>query len=404
MPLKIAFPYPNYWPYVRRGAEHTIHDLAAYLGRRGHQVDIITSKPGRPRVVKDGNVRVIYHKQASHPLMFQYIPLIRLYHFGLVASLEIMRSDYDVAHLMSYSEVLVAPFLQRFRKLPYLFHLIVREHWWPSRFDRWSFDQMIRRADMVAALTPKWAEHESAHYGVPVSVLPPPVDLTTFRPVSQRDPRRPQVLFTSDVGDPRKGGALLLRAWDEIHRRCPEAVLVLAGPFGIAGFHPEVVTNSMLGQFDLIRDPDARRAVEVRGPGLVENLPRQYAEAAVTVMPSIDEAFGLVLVESLACGTPVVCSSDGGPGEIVTSREIGATVPVNGVLDTLDAKRAHDVAEAVLYGIELSRQPGTVERCREWASQYSLERVGQQAEALYTEMVDNRRSSSAALVAGGIDR
>ncbi|HLH71905.1 MAG TPA: hypothetical protein VKX96_01375, partial [Chloroflexota bacterium] len=77
---------------------------------------------------------------------------------------------------------------------------------------------------------------------------------------------------------------------------------------------------------------------------------------------------------------------------------------VNGVLDTLDAKRAHDVAEAVLYAIELSRNPRTAERCREWASQWSLERVGQQAEALYVKMVDTRRSSSATLMAGGIDR
>jgi hypothetical protein len=44
--MKIAYPYPAYWPYVRRGVERCIHDTSNYLARRGHEVDIITSKPG----------------------------------------------------------------------------------------------------------------------------------------------------------------------------------------------------------------------------------------------------------------------------------------------------------------------------------------------------------------------
>jgi glycosyltransferase involved in cell wall biosynthesis len=392
--LKIVFPYPNYWPYVRRGVERTIHDLSGYLARRGHQVDIITAKPGRPCVVREGNLRITYHHQASHPLMFQYLPLFRLYHFGLQATTQILRNRYDALHLMSYSEIVIAPLLRRWQNLPYLFHLIVRDHWWPNRLDRWSFRQLMLKADRVAALTPKWAEHERAAYGIPVEVLPPPVDMSVFRPNGPRDLRRPAVLFTADLGDPRKGGTLLLRAWDEIHRRCPEAVLVLAGPFGLAGLHPEANANSVLGQLHLIRNPAARAAVELRGPGAVENLPRQYAQAAVTVLPSVDEAFGMVVTESLASGTPVVCSDDGGPCEIVTSREVGATVPLRELLDLLDAKRARELAEAVLYAIDLSRRPETSGRCREWAEQWSLERVGRQAETIYEALADSRRRAS----------
>lgn len=397
MPLKIVYPYPAYWPYVRRGAERCIHDLSTYLAGRGHQVDIVTSKPGRPQIKHEEGVRIIYYRQVSHPLIFHYYPLIRLYAYGLEATRHIINHDYDVAHLMSYSEIAIAPLLRRWKNLPYLFHLIVQDHWWPSRLDRWLFRQLIRRADHVAALGPAYAGRVSRDHGVPVSVLSPPVNMQTFRPRGPKDPRRPEVLFPADLGDPRKGGALLLRAWDEIHRRCPEAVLVLAGPFGMAGFHPEEVANSMLGQLNLIRDPAARAAVEIRGPGAVGQLPDWYAQAAVTVLPSVDEAFGMVVVESLASGTPVVCSADGGPGEIVTNREIGATVPLFKQLDLLDARRARDLAEAVLYGIELSRQPQTQARCREWADQWSLERVGRQAERIYEELAETRRQGGPAL-------
>src|SRR5579884_1167864 len=394
--MKIVFPYPNYWPYVRRGAERMIHELSTYLAGRGHQVEIITSKPGRPWVTYDGDVRVTYHGQISHPVMFHYYPLLRLYHFGLTATAQLFRQQHDVLHMMSYSEIVAAPLLRRWRSLPYLFHLIVREHWWPSRFDRWTFHQLMRRANKVAALTPKWAEHESAAYGVPVTVLPPPVDMNVFKPNGARDLSRPKVLFTADLGDPRKGGTLLLRAWDEIDRRCPEAVLVLAGPFGIAGFHPLATAYSTLGQLHVIRDPAARAAVELRGPGSVGGLPRLYAESAVTVLPSIDEAFGIVVTESLASGTPVVCSSDAGPGEIVSSPDVGATVPLFEQLDLFDSSRARELAEAVLYAIDLARRPGSADRCREWASQWSLERVGRQAEEMYEDMAASPRAARSA--------
>ena len=68
--MKIAFPYPAYWPYVRRGVERCTHDLATYLASRGHEVHVITSTPGRPRVGWDGKIRVTYLKQLNHPLVY----------------------------------------------------------------------------------------------------------------------------------------------------------------------------------------------------------------------------------------------------------------------------------------------------------------------------------------------
>jgi glycosyltransferase involved in cell wall biosynthesis len=116
--MKIIYPYPTYWPYIRRGAERCIHDLTNYLARRGHDVTIVTSKPGRPRVEYDDLVKVIYQRQLSHPLTYQYAPLLRLYAFGMGALSVLLRGNYDVAHLWSYSSVIAAPLLKRFGNLP----------------------------------------------------------------------------------------------------------------------------------------------------------------------------------------------------------------------------------------------------------------------------------------------
>lgn len=392
--MKIVYPYPTYWPYIRRGAERCIHDMANYLANRGHEVDIITSKPGAPHIAYDGRVRVIYLRQFSHPLTYRYGPLIKLYAFGLGALSHVMRGGYDVAHLWSFSSVVAAPLLKHFANLPYLYHLIVRTHYWPGRMDRLIFQQLMKQANTVAALTPEGAAEASQAYGVPVDVLPPPVDMDRFKPVP-KDLKNPKVLFTGDLGDPRKGGGLLLRAWDEIHRRCPEARLVLAGPFGLVGFDFgfDVYT---LQRLDLVRSASARAAIEIPGPGALADLPTTYAQAAVTVLPSIEEAFGMVVTESLSSGTPVVCSSSGGPGEIIGDSDVGVTVPLETYFDLASDQRASQLADAVIEAIEMARQPNTAERCREWVEPWGLDIVGARLEGMLEEMASSGRRGATA--------
>jgi glycosyltransferase involved in cell wall biosynthesis len=214
--------------------------------------------------------------------------------------------------------------------------------------------------------------------------------MTTFRICEPRNTSNPEVLFTGDLADPRKGGLLLLRAWNTVHRRCPESRLVLAGSFGLGGFAQVDSGRTVLANLHLVRDPAARAAIEIRGPGSVEALGAWYSRASVTVLPSVEEAFGMVLTESLACGTPVVASGHHGPAEIVTSPEIGVTVDLKDWLDLQSSEKAEQLADAILTAIELSVRPGVAARCRDWASQWSVEKIGLQEEALLEEIISGK--------------
>lgn len=389
--MRIAFPYPSYWPYVRRGAERCIHDLAVDMARRGHEVDIITSTPGRGRVVHEEGVRITYLRQISHPLLYRYAPWMRVYGFSAEATAFLAETRPDVAHMWSFTHIDWAPLLRRAIGMPYLLHIIMRNHYWRSRAARLSFANLVRSADQVVALTRGGADATEAEYGIrDCGVLAPPVDMSYFRPATRRDLEHPVVLFPADLADVRKGGALLLRAWNKVHAHCPSARLALAGPFGLAGYH-QSRGDTMLTKLDLVHDRAARDAIELRGPGDARVLPHWYSEASVTVLPSVEEAFGMVLTESLACGTPVVSSAFDGPGEIVGNEQIGRTVALQTWADLDSTKLVEDLADAILEALDLARNPATTSACREWASQWGLEAVGDAAEAYLTRIVDERR-------------
>jgi glycosyltransferase involved in cell wall biosynthesis len=381
--VDIAYVFPNHWPYVRRGAERLTIEYSRHMIAAGHTVDVITSKPGKRRVVREGRLTVYYEPQITHPMLSRYWSMFRFYSFSFTALPHLARRAYDAVHVWFYPYALAARFARRLRGSPYLYHSMVDPLVLPGRVDRWTFHQAVRPADRVAALTGQSAATLEEMLQVPVWVLPACVDMELFRPRGVRDLAEPRVLFTSDMRDERKGAALLLRAWSEIHRKCPEAVLTFAGPFGqggLRGFDPLTVLT------DLVHDRSARSRIELAGEGRPEDLPRRYAEAAVTVLPAIEEAFGLVLIESLACGTPVVANRSGGPGEIVNDPGLGSTVSIPDRAAMDDPARASELAQAVLDGIELSRNRATVQRCRERAAEWSRERVGRLVEETYVEM------------------
>ena len=105
-------------------------------------------------------------------------------------------------------------------------------------------------------------------------------------------------------------------------------------------------------------------------------LARHYSAASVTVLTSQAEAFGLVLVESLACGTPVVASTDGAGPEIIDRPGIGAL---------FDAPEPDAVATALLGAIDL---PDPSAACRARAEQLSLQRCAEEYETLYRTLLD----------------
>jgi glycosyltransferase involved in cell wall biosynthesis len=143
-------------------------------------------------------------------------------------------------------------------------------------------------------------------FGLPaerVMVVPGGVDTRTFYPsmTPRLDLPPCYVLFVGSL-QPRKNLARLLDAWIRIKDALPDVWLLIAGIGGDA-FRPTVLAVTERVKF-LGAVPDA-------------DLPGLYASATILILPSLDEGFGLPILEAMACGTMVIASRAGALPEVV---------------------------------------------------------------------------------------
>jgi glycosyltransferase involved in cell wall biosynthesis len=131
-----------------------------------------------------------------------------------------------------------------------------------------------------------------------VGVLPVPVDVVRFSPESDEQWRarldRPTIMCVGRGDDPRKNMRLLLEAWPEIRRSLPSASLVF------------------VGRRPVVPLPEGAAAL-----GEVPDVAFELRKAALFVLPSLQEGFGLVAAEALACGVPVLSTPCGGPEQLL---------------------------------------------------------------------------------------
>jgi D-inositol-3-phosphate glycosyltransferase len=181
-------------------------------------------------------------------------------------------------------------------------------------------EQVVEVADRIVANTAAEAEELIDLYGAPrerVAIVNPGVNLTVFQPASKGAARHrlalPQdayvLLFVGRI-QPLKGPDVLLKAAARMLVEQPEmrsrlVVACVGGPSGNGLARPSLLADlaGELGISDVVR---------LAPPAPQGELADWYRAADVTVVPSHNESFGLVALESQACGTPVVAASVGG--------------------------------------------------------------------------------------------
>ena len=304
---------------------------------------------------------------------------------GLDAYMRRHAHEFDVAHLHAYRNlpgVVAARHLQR-AGVPYVLApngtapLIERRRWAKRIFDVTAGRRVATGAARFAAVTEVERRDLQTTFGAatPIRIVPNSIALDEFdSPVSRGAFRRrealgqaPVVLFLGKI-TPRKRIDVLIRAFAQL--RPSGARLIIAG-------------NDMGGAVA------ARRLVRRLGlesctsfTGLLTGRTRLEAltDADVVVYPSSQEIFGLVPLEAILCGTPVIVGNDSGCAEVVRSTGGGTLVPIG------DSDALARAIEQILDDLE-SWRAAAVAAARVVRSTYSQDAVCAQLERVYQEMI-----------------
>ena len=364
--MKVAIAAPYSWPEVRRGGERYLHDLAWWLREAGHDVRIVAGTQLGSRVDEvDGIVvhRRRYRAFPSIPVPPHWTPPETL---GAVVWPWLVRNRTDLVIALTPTAAIAARAAGH--RVVFTFLGRPRREWWALHPAEGHYFRLAMRCSHATTVlsTPAADVAEELTGRRPV-VLPPGIRLDRFPREVERSPH-PLVLFASACDERGKGLEILFQAFDQLLVVIPKARLRLIGP----GDH-----RWALDELPSSAAHRVRGALETPGVGLINDVPNEYARAHTTAMPSRGEAFGLVVLESLACGTPSVGSAAEGVLDVLTGCSQARLVPYGDVAA---------LTRALAETIALAQHSDTASDARAHAAAWDWSRVGPEHLALYEEI------------------
>jgi D-inositol-3-phosphate glycosyltransferase len=246
-------------------------------------------------------------------------------------------------------------------------------------------------ADRIVAATPRDRQHMIDLYDAPgdkIAIIPPGVDLKLFHPIPQNNakdfdppPEEHTVLFVGRI-DPIKGIDVWFRAMALVVEENPALRGHLCACLVGGDVDDEAVPDVELARLQALKEEvGIGDVVTFLGRRSQEALPYYYATADVVVMPSLHESFGMVALEAMACGTPVVASDVGGLSFVVRDGETGYLVPENDPY-TLAATLGRLLRDPQLRS-RLGRRGVQVAR------EYAWSRIADQVEVMYDTAINH---------------
>jgi len=316
--MKIAQVTPYDLGHPGGVGEHVFH-IKEELNRLGHEVTIIAprSQKGGLEVGEDfygvGRTVGIPGNKSKVRLTFD----VTLY--SAVKAL-LAHEQFDVIHLHEpLTPVLPYMVLLNSRAANVAtFHAYRFSNPWYSAFKPYmSF--VLGRLDGRIAVSEAAREFVSQYFEGPYSVIPNGINPDRFglniQPFEWAGADGPRILFVGRFNEGRKGFQYLLKALPLIQQQFPMARLVVVGPGDPKRLNGTIERNRI-------------RGVTFAGQVSKEDLPRYFASCDVICAPSIErESFGIILLEAMAAGRPIVATNIPGYAGVLTHGQEGLMVP-----------------------------------------------------------------------------
>jgi D-inositol-3-phosphate glycosyltransferase len=413
--LRIAMLSYHTCPLATLGGKDTggmnvyVRDLTRELGRLGIHVDVFTRSQDEhvPHVVHElGYGNRVVHIPAGPEIpvakenLADFIPE---FVEGIKAFALEKDIHYDLIHSHYWMSGLAAeslsdswggiPIVHMFHTLGEMKNRIAQsaaERESPARIA--GERRVLARADRVVVAT--LAEQTQIRFLYKTNdrklvIIPPGVDTSHFYPIPADEakqfiglkPDDRMVLFVGRI-EPLKGVDTLIEAMSCLKLRHNGRSVHLAIIGGEPAAGPKEISAEMVRLQKLCDELGVDQTVVFLGMRRQDTLPYYYSAAELLVMPSHYESFGMVALEAMACGTPVIASDIGGLGFLVQDGETGFTVPDG------DPGQLCDKLSILLDDPELREKMG--QRAVEVAQSYDWEKITKQIVKVYKHVLEQK--------------
>ncbi len=369
-----------------------IRELARELGKCGHVIDIYTrSRDTEGYCLTDlyENVRLIHlgipnghslSKLAMYPFLPKYFRAIE--NFRLAENL-----TYDIIHSHYWLSGKLGNMAQKLWECPHVttFHTLgkIKNQTGVGQpepdFRIAAEKEIVQNCQRILAPTARERRNLIQFYNAPsdkINIVPCGVNLKIFNPMPKADARQRLGLNPSDtillyIGrfDPLKGLGPLLDTIPYLADR-HRIGLVIVGGDGVESAEYQIMMQK-------IKKLGIDQQVIFAGQKDQHDLPPYYSAADVLVMPSSYESFGLVGLEAMACGRPVVSTAVGAVDSMIRRSNAGCVV---------DAPTPHSLAAGIQSVVDNPALP-PAEKIRESILEYSWPNVAAAVTAEYESAI-----------------
>lgn len=369
--MKIAIISYHTCPLATLGGKDTggmnvyVRDLTKYLGQFGIRADVFTRSQDEhvPHVLHDlGCGNRVVHIPAGPEIprpkkeLEEYIDIF-VENILEFAEKKHIRYDYIFSHYwlsglagLKLKKIWKIPAIHMFHTLALLKNKIANpEVALEGEYRIIGEKKVIAEVDRLIVSTVDEKENLQNLYSAPqdlIEVIPPGVDTDHFYPISIDEAKEfigiPEnermILFVGRI-EPLKGVDTLIKAISQLQQsdilsKCPHNLFIIGGD---PNLDRDKMNKEMQRLQDLCNELDVDDLVLFLGKRDQDSLQYYYSAAEMLVMPSHYESFGMVALESMACGTPVVATQVGGLQHLVQDQVTGFVIP-NDNPDALEEK------------------------------------------------------------------
>ncbi|HEX2508302.1 MAG TPA: glycosyltransferase family 4 protein [Miltoncostaeaceae bacterium] len=379
--MATEYAYP-----VLGGIPEHVHNLSKELAARGHDVTVLTSKAplgmkGRGRAVDAENLSLHGYRTVRIPISMPIVSngSVARISVGLQAKHAIARAleGMDVVHGQGLAVPTIVLWSLRVSPAPVnvgTFHTYFDGGHWGYKYFFAYVRSTMARTDRVIAVSDACVTALRPYFpDLDFNVIPNGVDTTLYRPLGpgeERPPGPPRILFVGRF-DTRNRLDVLLQAARILQDQGRDFLVQVVGDGPMRPvYHRQAKSLGVSERIEWLGLLDRER-------------PRLYREATVFAAPCVLASFGVVLLEALASGTPVVCADNIGYRQVIRDGAPGRFVPPDDA-----AALAAGIAEQ-LDDAALRRDWG--ERGRAAAvERYSWPEIARRVEALYLDVLASK--------------